>query len=109
MIAVESPDPVIQQLELAEYVDIDDDNTATTQLTNSGLPGDFCEIYVYIQNKGRTHVTIIRLCVEVLVSTALPPTPIYEHIQADWNFKIGKDETSRVRADHISNIQLIKE
>ena len=110
MIALESPDPGILRLELADYVDIDDEYyTVITKIINSGVPSDFCEISVCIQNKGRTNVTIIRFCIEALVSPTLPATPIYEHIQADWNFKIGKDETSCVRAHRISIIRLTKE
>jgi hypothetical protein len=103
MIAVESPDPVIVRLGIASRAT---ENSIPEIVGPTGVPSNFSQVLVLIQNKGRTNMTIKRFCIELLVSPTLPPTPIYQHLQTDWKYKLGKDETNWVRADPLGDIQL---
>jgi hypothetical protein len=86
--AVEGPMPLIAQLKLAQYASIPGDSLVADPVPAGPVPAN-CRILVAVENKGRTTLRIVELCIEKFVGSDLPGIPRYSH-STSFNFYLEK-------------------
>jgi hypothetical protein len=88
LIAVEAPMPLIVSMKLAQYSQI----PGETVVADPFLPGPLqpnCRFLFAIENKGRSPLRMLELCIEKFAGISLPQQPTYTHI-APWNLVLEK-------------------
>ena len=79
MIAVESPIPLIVGFKFAQYSQIPGETVIADTVPPGPIPPN-CRVLFCIENKGRTPLRLIDLCIEKFAGNALPSQPTYTHI-----------------------------
>ena len=100
---IDAPSPSISNIKLVEYGD-----PSSPPLGDSVPPGPipkFCRVLPYVENFGRTSVRIARVSMNWIVSTVLPPTPLYKAIE-NLSFLLGPNMGMWFRVDPIGDIKL---
>jgi hypothetical protein len=88
MMAVESPLPLVVGFNIVQYSQI----PGETVIADPFPPGPLqpnCRITFCIENKGRTPLPLLELCVEKFAGTSLPQVPPYIHI-VPWGLVLEK-------------------
>jgi hypothetical protein len=88
VMAVESPIPLIVAGKLAQYSEIPGEIVIFEQLPPGPIPPN-CRILIAVENKGRTPVRMIELCIEKFAGTTLPESPVYSHAHP-WGLVLEK-------------------
>jgi hypothetical protein len=88
IMAVESPIPVVVALKLTQYTQIPGETFAADPLPPGPIPPN-CRLYLCVENKGRTPLRMIELCIEKFAGLELPSTPNYSHI-ISWPLVLEK-------------------
>jgi hypothetical protein len=86
--AVEGPMPLVHQIKLAKYAKIPGEIIVSDQLPPGPIPSN-CRIFVAVENKGRTVLRIVELCIEKFIGSDLPSIPNYAHATS-FNFYLEK-------------------
>jgi hypothetical protein len=86
--AVEGPMPLVNQIKLAQYANIPGEILISDQLPPGPIPSN-CRILVAVENKGRTILRIVELCIEKFTGSDLPSIPDYSHATS-FNFYLEK-------------------
>jgi hypothetical protein len=85
---VEGPLPVVAALKLVQYQQIPGEVVVADPLPPGPIQAN-CRILLLIENKGRTPLRCIELCLEKHVGNSLPNQPTYTHI-APWGLVLEK-------------------
>lgn len=88
MVAVEGPIPLVVEIKLAQYANIPGENLITDPLPPGPIQPN-CRILFAIENKGRTPLRLVELCIEKHVGRALPDVPTYTH-KTPWGLVLEK-------------------
>jgi hypothetical protein len=105
--AVEGPIPVVVGLKIVQYPVIPGTNILGADgLTDHVDPGPIpanCRVLIAVENKGRTVLRLIELCIEKFIGNVLPTTPIYTHIDP-WHLVLEKGPLWIQASDQLANI-----
>jgi hypothetical protein len=88
MVAVEGPIPLVPGLKLVQFDQIPGEITLVDPVLSGPIPAN-CRIMIGVENKGRTPLRMIELCVEKFVGLSLPPQPSYVHLDP-WGLVLEK-------------------
>jgi hypothetical protein len=98
MVAMESPIPGIVQLKLVGYADERSD-VATIDPVPSGIPPPFCRPLVFLENRGRTEMTVHHFCCDWIVAPTVEEIPDYHHVEI-WNGGMPKESKVWVKSQN---------
>jgi hypothetical protein len=88
MMAVESPMPLIVGFKFAQYSQIPGETVVVDPLPPGAIQPN-CRILFCIENKGRSPLRMIELCIEKFAGTSLPYEPVYVHV-IPWGLVLEK-------------------
>jgi len=88
MAVIEGPMPLVNQIKLAQYTQIPGETIISDPLQPGPIPPN-CRILVAVENKGRTTLRIVELCIEKFIGADLPSIPNYGHATS-FNFYLEK-------------------
>lgn len=86
--AVEGPMPLVPGIKLVQFAQIPGEITLVDPVVGGPIPPN-CRIMIGVENKGRTPLRMIELCVEKFAGLSLPPQPTYVHIDP-WGLVLEK-------------------
>jgi hypothetical protein len=86
--AVESPFPLVNAIKLVQFAQIPGENVVTDPVLDGLIPAN-CRIHIAVENKGKSPLKMVEMCVEKFAGIALPTTPIYTN-RRPWNFVLEK-------------------
>jgi hypothetical protein len=87
MIAVESPIPLIMGFNIVQFSQIPGETVVADPYRGPIQPN--CRFLFCVENKGRTPLPLLELCIEKFAGTALPQKPIYSHA-VPWELILEK-------------------
>ena len=96
MAAVEGPIPIFAEMKLVQFKKIPGEDALGERLPPGIIP-PHCRIIFAIENKGRTPLRMLELCIEKFIGTALPDTPKYAN-KTTWHLVLEKGPVW-IRAD----------
>jgi hypothetical protein len=78
--AIEAPIPLISAMKLVQYQQIPGEVAITDPVPPGLIPAN-CRILFFIENKGRTPLRSLELCIEKFAGNALPARPTYTNVE----------------------------
>ena len=88
MAAVEGPIPLVAEIKLVQYVNIPGETVIVDPLPPGPIKPK-CRILFAVENKGRTPLRLVELCIEKYVGWKLPNTPTYTQ-KTPWGLVLEK-------------------
>lgn len=88
MAAVEGPMPLVVEIKLVQYANIPGEIVIADPLPPGPIQPK-CRILFAIENKGRTPLRLVELCIEKHIGRALPNVPTYTH-KTPWGLILEK-------------------
>jgi hypothetical protein len=86
--AIEAPIPLISAMKLVQYQQIPGEVVITDPVRPGPIPAN-CRILFLIENKGRTPLRSLELCLEKFTGNALPARPTYTNVEP-WGLMLRK-------------------
>jgi hypothetical protein len=102
MAAVEGPIPLVAQMKLVQYAQIPGDISVADPVPAGPIPAN-CRVLLCVENKGRTPLRLIELCMEKFAGTTLPPIPNYSHT-SPWGLVLEKGPLWLIPPDELSYV-----
>lgn len=100
--AVEGPMPFVVQLKFVQYAKIPGDKVIDDPVRPGPIPAN-CRILICIENKGRSPLRLVEVCVEKFIGNPLPDRPNYIHA-SDWNLVLEKGPIWLMFPDELGHV-----